>query len=49
MVYVASIEGAGLSYKEKALKHSRGCNFDCIVTKLDTHIDFIWIQILWEN
>ena len=26
--YVASTENAGLSYKEKALKHSRGRNFD---------------------
>ena len=38
MGYVAPIEEAGLSSKEKALKRSRGRNFDPIVTKLGTNV-----------
>ena len=36
MSHVALIGEAGLSCKEKALKHSRGRNFNPIVSKLGT-------------
>ena len=49
MNYVAPIEGAGLSSKEKALKHSRGRKFNWIVIKFYTHEGLIRIQILYEN
>ena len=38
MSYVEPMEEVGLSSKEKALKRSRGRNFDPIVTKLGTHV-----------
>ena len=41
MSYVESIEETGLSSNEKALKHSRGRNFDPIVTKLGSHVGLI--------
>ena len=49
MSYVTSIEEAGLSFKEKPLKHSRGRIFNWIVTKFHIHVGLIKIQILCEN
>ena len=37
------------SSKEKPLKHSRGGNFDWIVTKFYAHVGLIEIQILCTN
>ena len=44
MGFVALLEGARLSYKEKSLKRSRGRNFDLIILKLDAHVCLIKIQ-----
>ena len=41
MSYVASIEEAGLSSNQKALKRSRGRNFDPIVIKYGTNVGLI--------
>ena len=49
MNYVAPIEGAGISSKEKTMNHSGGRNFNWIVIKLYTHVGLIRIQILCEN
>ena len=49
MGYVTLTVEAGLSSKEKPLKHSRGRNFDYIVTKFHTHVGIIKIHILCEN
>ena len=49
MGYVTPIVEAGLSPKDKPLKHSRGRNFHWIVTKFHTHVGLIKIQILCEN
>ena len=46
---MAPIKEAGLSSKEKSLKHSRGRNFEWIFIKLYTHVILIKIQILCEN
>ena len=43
--YVAQIEVAILSSKEKALVQDRGRNFNFIVTKFGIHVGFIKIQI----
>ena len=40
---------AGLSSKEKSLKHSRGRNYDRIGLEFHTHVGLIKIQILCEN
>ena len=47
--YVASIEEAGLSFKEKAIKHSRDRNIHPIIIKLYIHVCLIKIQVLNEN
>ena len=39
--YVTPIVEAGLSPKEKPLKHSRGRNFALIVSKLGTKVDLV--------
>ena len=49
MGYVTPIVEAGLSSKEKLLKHSRGRNFNWIVTKFHTYVGLIKIQVLCEN
>ena len=49
MGYVTPIGEAGLSSKEKPMKHSRGRNSDWIFTKFHTHVGFIKIQNLYEN
>ena len=49
MIYVALIEEAELSSKEKAKKHSRRRNVHLIVTKLGIHVGLIKIQVLSEN
>ena len=49
MGYVTPIVEAGLSSKEKHSKHSRGSNFNWIVTKFHTHVGLIKIKILCEN
>ena len=48
MGYLALIEEAGLSSKEKSIKHSRGSNIQHIVTKLCIQVG-LRIQILSEN
>ena len=47
--YVALIEEAELSSKEKVIKHSRGRNINRIVTKLNIHVGFIKIQDLCKT
>ena len=49
MAYVTLIEGAGLSSKENAIKHSRGHNIHSIVIKVSIHVVLIKIQVLSEN
>ena len=49
MCYVTPIVEAGLSSKEKLLKHSRSRNFNWIVTKFHTPVGLIKIKILCEN
>ena len=49
MDYVTLIGLAGLSSKEKPLKHCRGRNFDWIVSKFHTHVGLIKLKILCEN
>ena len=43
MGYVAQIVEAGLSSKEKAIKHSRGSNIHLNVSKLCIQVGFIKI------
>ena len=45
MCYVALIEEAGLSSKEKLIKHSRGRNIHSIITKLGKFVGLIKSQI----
>ena len=42
---MALIGVAGLSLKEKLVKHSRSHNFELIVTKLSRHVGSIKLQI----
>ena len=49
MGYMALIEEAGLSSKEKFIKHSGGRNIYSIVTKLNANVSLIKTQILKEN
>ena len=46
---MAQIGAAGLSSKEKSVRHSRGRNFDPIVFKIGTHVGLIKPQIMFEN
>ena len=46
---MAPIEEAGLSSKEKAIKHSRGSNIHSIVIKLGINVGHIKIKILSGN
>ena len=46
---MAQIVEAGLSSKEKAIKHSRGRNIHPIVTKLGINVCLIKTQVFNEN
>ena len=47
--YAAQIGTAGLSSKEKSVRHSRGRNFDPIAFKIGTHLGLIKPQIKFKN
>ena len=47
--YVAQIRAAGLSSKEKSVRHSKGRNLDPIIFKIGTHVGLIKLQIKFEN
>ena len=47
--YVAQIGATGLSSNKKSYRHSRGPNYDLIVTKIGTHVCIIKLQIKFEN